>query len=270
MASFGVSIVYSYFISVLSCIVLIYWAALLLFYKTNQQRFQIFSSIGQQINKLFIKILCIKGLQDLRALLKIPFTYPLRIKAAGISAFFFCMLNAIIVIIVAYFSNKLESQIQNHIDFLKSQPPDGAFIIIQLDMTYNITNSEGIEFGKTLIRALEPVFICTLISMICGFLISMFAILNMFYMFKKIALILAQEPRNSPNLRIIWKRSGHSSIFFVIQFIVNSMFLENLIAFCMFCTTYTLSQHDVHTYIWDYLKTRNWEFWVSLIPLFIG
>ena len=196
--------------------------------------------------------------------------YPLRIKAAGLLSFFLCLINAMIVIIAASTVDSLISAINTQIHYLNSLPGDSEFISIQLHILYIITNSQGVHLGHLLIEYLNPIFICMTIGMCLGLSISIFSILNMLYMFKKIIIILRNEGPDSPTLYRIWKFSSHNSIFFCIQFIVNSLFLENLFAFSVFCTAYILSTKDLYLSLWNYLLTRNLTFWIVLVPILFG
>ena len=196
--------------------------------------------------------------------------FPLRLKAAGLISFFLCFLNTFVVILAASTTPLLISSINTQISYLKTLDENGVFMIISLINTDFITNKQGIELGNRIIDYLSPIFVCTTISMICGFGVALVSIFNLFFMFKLIILMIRQEGSESSTLRKIWKFKAHNSIFFCVQFIVNSLFLINLVAFFVFSTVYTLALHEIQANLWDYIKTRQVSFWIVLIPLILA
>lgn len=251
-------------------VITIYWIVLLIFPASAGENLQFLSQIGKGINKLLQKILFLPALKNTKDLLALEIKFPLRIKAAGIIAFFLTFLNAFIVIVLSYTSKNLMKLIDEQIDYLKGCPPDYPFIAINLSSLSIITNKEGIQLFEKFNEYLEPLFICTIIGMISGLILAIFSIFNMFYVFKKIWLILKSEGEQSLNLERIWKFKAHNSIFFCAQFIVNAVFLEMLIGFSVFSTAYCFSLYDVRIGIWDYIKTREVTFWIMFIPLLFG
>ncbi|OMJ76896.1 hypothetical protein SteCoe_23633 [Stentor coeruleus] len=263
-------IAYAYLKVIIGGIISIYWMVLLIFPKKAGENLQFFSQIGKGINKGLQKILFLPSLNDTRELLALEINFPLRIKAAGVIAFLLTFSYAFIVIVLSYSLKNLIKLVDDQIDYLKECPPDNPFIAINLSTLSIITNKEGIQLLKKVNEYLEPLFICITIGMIFGLLLAIFSIFNMFYMFKKIWLILKSEGEQSSSLERIWKFKAHNSIFFCAQFIVNTVFLEIIFGFSVFSTAYCFSLYDVRIGIWDYIKNREAAFWITLIPLFFG
>ena len=215
------------------------------------------------------KLLNFKCLADIKAIWYTELKYPLRVKAAAVVSLCGCLINALILIVGGYEIYKLIDYIQTQVNFLKNQPPDGMFMVFKLNFYYIISNSEGVTYGESIIKHLKPVFICVVIGVCCGVFITLFSIMNMFYMLKKIILIIKVEGDGSPTLERIWKFSSHNAMFFSIQFIVNSLFLENLVAFSVFWTTFVISNKEFELFILSFIQTRGIGFWLSWIPLFL-
>jgi hypothetical protein len=160
--------------------------------------------------------------------------------------------------------------LESDLDYLRKQPYDEIFLIINLQSQYNITVTTGRDLLSFFISMLKPVWPCLVVGYAGGMTITSVSIYNMLYMYKKIMITIRREGPDSETLKFAWSFSPHHSIFFCSQFIVNAIFLCNLLAAALFLTCYLISFQAVRNLFFEYLKTRPPEFWVSLVPVVLG
>ena len=164
---------------------------------------QFFSFISSKVGKIMQKFFFSKVFTHFSFIIEENINFPLRLKAAGLISFFLCFLNTFVVILAASTTPLLISSINTQISYLKTLDENGVFMIISLINTDFITNKQGIELGNRIIDYLSPIFVCTTISMICGFGVALVSIFNLFFMFKLIILMIRQEGSESSTLRKI-------------------------------------------------------------------
>jgi len=160
--------------------------------------------------------------------------------------------------------------LQDYLDYLRGQPYEDIFVIIRLHTEYTLSVDTGIKIIKFLIALLVPIFPCVAVAISLGFCVSMASIVNLLYHYKRIILQIRSEGSGSELLKEIWKFRSYNSIFFCTQFIINAFFLGYIFAFSTFFVCYALSFKVLLTYFWDYLKSRNIEFYITFVPLILG
>ena len=90
--------IYSSFKTIVSGLIVFYWTIALLVPKRHHNKFEIYGYIGNSLNWIIVRLLKLIRFPEFKELSKIPFEYPIRIKAAGIIASGICILTALAVI----------------------------------------------------------------------------------------------------------------------------------------------------------------------------
>ena len=137
-------------------------------------------------------------------------------------------------------------QLQSYYDYLNSQPDDKVFTTIMLQNNYTLTVSEGKSILRLLINMLVPIFPCTVVAMIIGFIVSLVSIFTLFYQYKKTILEIRQEGESSELLKFTWRFSSHKAIYFCAQFIINSLLLELVFASGIFIFCFIISLKEFY------------------------
>lgn len=129
---------------------------------------------------------------------------------------------------------------------------------------------QGKDLLDFIIYLLTPIYGCLVAGFACGLVVVIISVLNMLYYYRKIIFTLRDEGSTSKLLEKVWKFRAHSSIFFCAQFVLNSFFLNFIVAFFMFFACYIISFRETYIFGWLYIKTRPPEFWIGLTPVLLG
>jgi hypothetical protein len=154
--------------------------------------------------------------------------------------------------------------------YIEQKPDLAVFIYIDLESPASFTMKQGITIINFIIYLLEPVYPAIVIGITAALSVVILSIANLLYQFKKIMLRIREEGEDSETLKFIWTFSAHSSIFFCSQFVLNSFFLNFIFAFVMFIGVYIISFKETYKYGWHYIKGRDAEFWIGLVPVILG
>lgn len=255
-------------------IISIHWIVILIHPKWTKN-IQIIPYIGSGFKSVFMLVCRCKFLSYTYLIVKEPFDYPIRIKAAAIISFGLCFVVNLSVTCkqIVIYSYKIYDVIDDLYSFkhyLSSQKEDYIFIYINTEYPIAIYANQGLSLLKLLIYLLEPIYWSLTVALFLGLCIVSVSILNMLYQFKKIILTIIEEGEDSETLNTIWKFSSHSSIFFCSQFVLNSVFLNFIFATSVFFVCYIISFRETYFFIYDYVKTRGYQFWVGLVPVILG
>jgi hypothetical protein len=264
------SVIYACFRLFLSSFILFYWVIILFLPRRAVKSLQVISLGGIFANYLLIKLTKFKIFSSFNKIISSPFSFPVRIKAAGFISFATCLLNAIVVTIISNYILELLDQLHTILNEVNSKPGNMIIVFIDLDTQYTISAASAASLLELLISLLTPVYPCFVISTFAGLLVSLLSIFTMFYQYKKSILTIRSEGENSETLLLAWKFSSHNCIFFCPQFIINSLFLNYIFGTSLFLVLYAVSLKQIRQSIFNSLINQPPTFWVGLIPVILG
>ena len=207
-SSYSNALVYSAFKTILSGIIVFYWGVAILVPEKYRNKFEIYSYIGNSLNWAIVRLLKLLSFPEFKELSKIPFEYPIRIKAAGIIAAVFCLVISLAVLLIqaiigSYYIYLLIDELEYYLDYLELQPQTDFFLVIFLKSKYTVNAGSGQDMLRFIISLLVPVFPCTVLGTAGGLTIAMISIYNLFYLYKKIILQIRAEGEESELLMTI-------------------------------------------------------------------
>lgn len=264
------TLVFAYFRTFASGVIVIYWAIGLFIPKKHRKTFEISSLFGHFFNWLLYTLFCCKYFTFFRVFSKIPFNYPLKIKAGALLASGICIASFIITLISGYSIYNTINNLKSYLAYLEIQPPFEIFMIIRLETTYKISVVSGKELLKISIDLLETFYPCLVISATGGLLISFFSIYSLFYVYKKMILEIREQGQDSDLLEHIWKVKSYNSIYFCTQFATNCFILNAISAVFLFTLTYVISLNIFQSAFVHFFFTRSPGFWISFFPVVLG
>lgn len=154
--------------------------------------------------------------------------------------------------------------------YLDTKPANYLFILIDVENPLAMYADQGKDLLDFIIYLLTPIFGSLVAGFVFGLVVVLISVLNMLYYYRKIIFTIRDEGSSSKLLEKVWEFRAHSSIFFCAQFVLNSFFLNFIVAFCVFIACYIISFQETYIYGWLYIKSRPAEFWIGLTPVLLG
>ncbi|CAG9326419.1 unnamed protein product [Blepharisma stoltei] len=254
--------------SFMNCWALFYWLAIVMLPKRLSKKFQLSELIN--LNNSACKILFCKRAKKTKEILTTPFKIPFRIRASAFFSIFATIVDACGYTLFSYSIIYLTDDLRSYRDYLTTQPGNDIFIALFLKETHIVTVSEGIDFLGLVIKCLEPIFPCIVVSIAIGSILTLYSIGLMLFRYKQYMLIIVNEPENRDFLKRVWRFPSYLAIFFPSQFVTNTLFLHMTfsIVLCSFIYAFTLFFMIID--ISSYFMNKPLEFWLALVFLFWG
>ncbi|CAG9326423.1 unnamed protein product [Blepharisma stoltei] len=246
------------------------WLVLLIFPKRYYKITQLYGIIGNIVKWSLIKLLWCKKRKKTRKILEKKFKYPLRMTTAAWISYTFALATTLEVLIYSY-------QLIYLIDWMKSD--DSGFYFQNTERTiiafgnHNLLSSSDDDDSKDakdkIILFLEFLYPSIVIAFFIGHAFVIYSILLMLYKYKRFMMIIIED-NDRAFLRQIWKFSSHSAMFFIPQFVVNTLFLQVIYSFFVFFIFFLIVLFAVLIDLRSYLASQSPWFWIGFIPLILG
>ncbi|CAG9326421.1 unnamed protein product [Blepharisma stoltei] len=245
------------------------WFILIFFPKRYHKNAQLYEIIGMIVKWLLLKLLWCKKRKKTRKIIEKKFKYPFRMVISSWLSYGFAFATAVEFLIFSYQLVYLVGWLKSDESGFYFQKNDYTLVAYRNNKLQSTSDDISKEEKDKIILFLEFLYPCIIISFSIGHSFVIYSILLMLYKYKRFMLIII-ENNDRDFLRQIWKFSSHSAMFFIPQFVVNTLFLQFFYSFFVFFMLFLALLFVMFIDLRGYLASQSVWFWIGFTPLILG